>query len=405
MKFPTLNRLPIFVGLTRSTRRNIVLACAILLLATVLRLLDLGSGSVWSDEANHYLAAAQPFRNIFQNTRQVIFSPPLYTYLLHFWLKLGMSEAFLRFPSLLFSLLGVAGAMAVGHQLGKWRVALLAGFLMAIMPSDIRYAQEISQYGLMVALVFWSYYFLLKLVRSSSPEWRLSIGWVTLAILATYTHYNAVIAIIIPFGITFLDLWSRNGRKLKRDLVLMTIYGLSLLPLFIFYLPFQLKTLAERNALQVANLSAWSLIVGFGKLVINKVAFLLTGWPYISIPRWIPVVLVALLFLENLLAIKKSTGMERRWLIWLVSVIGLFSIYTLYSLSGWIENDPGRHGLFLLGLVVPFIALRLSLLLDQRWKKWLAVPVLIALAALCPHLFASTLPQKCDLPSECLALA
>jgi len=254
----------------RSIHRQLVLMLAVLLLAAGLRWLDLGAGSIWADEANIFRTASLDFTSIFDQTRFFLFDPPLYPYFLHFWSKLGMSEFFLRFPSLLFSLLGVAGAMAIGYQLGGRQTGLLSGFLMAISPTDIRYAQEIGPYALMVSLVFWNYFFLIKISLSTDLEWRLLFAWLGLALFATYTHYIAALGVLIPFGVyTLAEVFSKQWKKLSRNLVIFFLYGVGSMPLFIYYLPYQLSQAVEKNSLKMGLTPSWSLFIDLGKLVVQ----------------------------------------------------------------------------------------------------------------------------------------
>jgi len=285
----------------------------------------------------------------------------------------------LRFPSLLFSLLGVAGAMAIGYQLGGRQTGLLSGFLMAISPTDIRYAQEIGPYALMVSLVFWNYFFLIKISLSTDLEWRLLFAWLGLVLFATYTHYIAALGVLIPFGVyTLAEVFSKQWKKLSRNLVIFFLYGVGSMPLFIYYLPYQLSQAVEKNSLKMGLTPSWSLFIDLGKLVVHKVSFLFTGWPFTHIPEWIPFGIVVLLLLENLITLNQSSRVNRIWLIWMA---GLFALYSLYSRM---DSDLGnfRHGLFFLGMVVPFVASRLSVFLESNWKKWPAVALLLVLVGI-----------------------
>jgi len=271
---------------TLSSQRQIILILAILLLAAGLRFLDLGSGSVWLDEANEYWTASKNFSQLFDQTRFTNLDPPLYTYFLHFWSMLGMSESFLRFPSLVFSLIGVTGAMAVGNKLGGKQAGLLAGFFVAISPTDIRYAQEIGQYAWMLSSIFWIYYVLLRISEQDDPGWSFYLAWLGLALIGTYTFYGVFFAIVIPFGMQFLfDLLARNWRGLTKKALILLAYGICLLPLIILYLPYQMgwalgKPLDEmRITISIFTFKACL------QSVVHSLSFLFTGWPYTRIPE------------------------------------------------------------------------------------------------------------------------
>lgn len=358
----------------KSNRRQIILIVAVLLLAAGLRWLDLGAGSIWVDEANEYWTASKNLSQLFDQTRFTNLDPPLYTYFLHFWSMLGMSESFLRFPSLVFSLIGVAGAMAVGYRLEGRRTGLLAGFLVAISPTDIRYAQEVSQYTWMLSSIFWNYYVLLKISEQDKPVLGVYLAWLGLALIGTYTFYGVFFAVVIPFGLQLLlDLFARNWIGVTRKTLALLAYGLCLLPLLIFYLPYQMdwalgKPLSEVNM----TLSIATIEEGFQSIA-HSISFLFTGWPFTRIPEWLPVGIVAILVIENIATIHKSNQVKRFWLLWLIA---LFAIISLTSVTG-IYPGGFRHGLFLLAIVIPFMSYRLVELFEAEWKKGLAIILLV----------------------------
>jgi hypothetical protein len=228
----------------------------------------------------------------------------------------------------------------------------------------------------MVSLVFWNYFFLIKIVLSKDLEWRLLFAWLGLALLATYTHYVAALGVLIPFGVYILvGVFSKNWKRLSRNVVILFLYGVGSLPLFLYYLPYQLSQAVKRNSLMVGLTPSWSLFIDLGKLVVHKVSFIFTGWPFTNIPEWIPFGIVALLFLDNLISWNRSSKANRIWLILLTSLFALFSLYSK------IDSDPGnfRHGLLFLGMVIPFVSLRLSVCFESMCKKWLAGTLLLAL--------------------------
>ncbi|MBX9689386.1 MAG: glycosyltransferase family 39 protein, partial [Candidatus Obscuribacterales bacterium] len=75
--------------------------------------------------------------------------PPLYAVSLNRWIELfGSSDTALRSLSLCFSIFSLLALMLFCRALLGTRTALLAGFLQAISPFDIHYAQEARMYSL-----------------------------------------------------------------------------------------------------------------------------------------------------------------------------------------------------------------------------------------------------------------
>lgn len=129
-----------------ASKRNLALLCAILLLALALRSFRLDGQSLWSDEGVSVALAQCDFANIARDAAHDI-HPPLYYYLLHFWVRLfGSSEIAVRSLSLLCGLLLVLFIYLLGRALFDERVALVASFLAAISPFQIYYSQETRMY-------------------------------------------------------------------------------------------------------------------------------------------------------------------------------------------------------------------------------------------------------------------
>ena len=116
-----------------STLKTSLMLSFILFLAAVLRIIFIGNHSLWLDEL--FSLRFSEF-NLPELIREVAASdnhPPTYYIVLHYWvLFFGDSEASLRAPSALFSLLSVYFTYKVGELLFNKRVAALAALLLAV---------------------------------------------------------------------------------------------------------------------------------------------------------------------------------------------------------------------------------------------------------------------------------
>src|SRR5574341_1339385 len=83
-------------------------ALLVLLMAFFIRVSTLGLRSMWLDEGLNYWVAQSLLTNLLDNVREGLQHPPLFSLLLHFWMKLGNSEFVLRYLSLVFSVASVA---------------------------------------------------------------------------------------------------------------------------------------------------------------------------------------------------------------------------------------------------------------------------------------------------------
>lgn len=185
-----------------ASKRNLALLCAIFLLALALRSFRLDGQSLWSDEGVSVALAQCDLATIARDAAHDI-HPPLYYYLLHFWVRLfGSSEIAVRSLSLLCGLLLVLFIYLLGRALFDERVALVASFLAAISPFQIYYSQETRMYILVALLGAISLFLFLKFAKATREEDAASL-WPTVALytffttLALYTHYFALTIFLV----------------------------------------------------------------------------------------------------------------------------------------------------------------------------------------------------------------
>ena len=167
----------------------------IMLLAAAVRFFDLTAASIWFDEGSSVLLSRFSLPDIWGHAAHDV-HPPLYFMLLHGWIGLfGDGMLSIRLMS------AVPGIITVG--LGVWlvdllatrRAALLAGLLLALLPTAVRYSQEVRMYALLgvwligatIALVYW--------VRQPRRH-RYLVAYALLMTAAFYTHYFTVLCVI-----------------------------------------------------------------------------------------------------------------------------------------------------------------------------------------------------------------
>ena len=168
------------------------LCVLILLLAFAVRLWDLNARSLWFDEAFEYWSAQVPLWSL-PRTVTTALQPPLYTFVLHLWLKVSIEPLWLRFLSVGLGLLALSGTMALAYRVSGGTAAAAAGMLMALLPAEVRYAQEVAEYALMGCLLAWSLYCLYASIEA--PTWRNLGLWGILSVLSVYSHYGAALTV------------------------------------------------------------------------------------------------------------------------------------------------------------------------------------------------------------------
>ncbi len=244
-------------------KSNSRLLFILLAFSLTLRALYLGSREIWYDDAFSILLSGQSLASIVSGTAADTM-PPLYYFLLHFWMAAGHSLIWIRLMNLLLSL-GVVGLLyLVVSALFDARAGLWAGVLAAISPFQIYHAQEVRMYALLALTLLGYTWFFIRLWQSNNPSgdaapegsqgpisrtelrrspgvrWK-SLGpelpaWKWAGLIACgaaslYTHNLAAFTLVAP---NLYLLLRRQWRLLGRLLAAQVLMGLLFLPWLVF---------------------------------------------------------------------------------------------------------------------------------------------------------------------------
>ena len=211
-----------------------LLLLALLLGAFALRLQALTLQNIWWDEARNIDVALRPFTQV-ATAPELDIHPPVYFWLLHFWLRaLGfhalVDPALLAFGARLLSVVAVMLATALLYPLcrrfGSTQAGLYAVAIAGFAPFWLAEGQETRMYTVGFAFLTAAAYFLLRITESwrlETGDWRLETGkqeaevreqrtastpkskidyvaFICFAALALLTHYNAVFILVAWYG-------------------------------------------------------------------------------------------------------------------------------------------------------------------------------------------------------------
>ncbi len=142
---------------------------AVLLSAFALRVYALAAQSLWNDEGTSIALSRRSLEAIADGAAKDI-HPPLYYFLLHFWMPLaGESEFAVRFLSVAAGVLLIAFTVRLAGDLFGEEAALVAGLLSAFSPFQIYYSQETRMYiwvALWSAVSVWA---MVRMLTSPTP--------------------------------------------------------------------------------------------------------------------------------------------------------------------------------------------------------------------------------------------
>jgi len=205
---------------------------SILILAALLRLLQLGSESLWYDEAVTVAIVRLDWEAFWKVLSHFEANMGLYYCLLRLWVNLGESEFVLRSLSALTGVLAVGLVYVLGKRLFDTKVGLMGAALLATNSFHIQYSQEARGYSLMVLLTTLSSLFFLRAIEHSSRnEWA---GYILTATLAVYTHFFSVL--VLGAHWVWLILVRRRNIPWRGFLVAVLAISMLLVPLAIFAL-------------------------------------------------------------------------------------------------------------------------------------------------------------------------
>lgn len=207
----------------------------VLLLGALLRAFQSNVRSLSYDDAFAVFLAEKDLPGIVRGTAADTM-PPLYYFVLHYWMLLtGREVVALRYLSLATGLLLIALACVIGRRLFGPEAGVLAALVSAFSPILIHRGQELRMYGLLaLGGLLYMYFF----VRCTEEEGRLSHwAWLVLGgAVAMYSHNLAPFSLL---SANVFALLTRRWRLMRNLLAAQAAIGLLALP-WLLMLPGQL---------------------------------------------------------------------------------------------------------------------------------------------------------------------
>ncbi|MEU5938877.1 glycosyltransferase family 39 protein [Micromonospora sp. NPDC047548] len=176
------------------------------LVTLAVTLAGIGHAQPWRDELATWSAATRPVGDLVRLAGTIDAATGPYYLLMHGWTALaGTSPTALRLPSAL----AMAGAAALTARLGERlvtaRVGLLAGLLLAVVPSTSRYGQEARPYALATLFAMLATLLLVGALRRSTG-WRWT-GYALAVAALGLTHLIALTLLAAHGLVVLLATW------------------------------------------------------------------------------------------------------------------------------------------------------------------------------------------------------
>jgi uncharacterized membrane protein len=211
--------------------RAIRLLPAILILGIALRLWGLDAQSFTMDEITELEISRTSFAGAITAADGL---PPLYSVLLHAWLRVGGTPDNARWLSLIIGVVTLPAMYRLGRQHGGQTVGIFSALLLAIAPLHVWYSQELRSYGLLVLLAVLS---LWRFDVARRSDRLLDWIWYALPTVAGfYTHYYYAL-VPLSLGVAELAQPVAGTRRVGRFLQVHAAIAVTVLPLMLLLLP------------------------------------------------------------------------------------------------------------------------------------------------------------------------
>ena len=187
------------------------IAFVFIVLAIGLRLLGIDAQPLWYDELYSAAFAIQTIPDIVTSVRAHDPHPSLFYILLHFWMKFGTDDVWLRLNSVSWSLLAILPTFLVGRRLFGTYGGFWAAFILTISPIAIFFAQEVRMYAMLMSLVAFNLLFLERLLVGDQR--RFDLFWFFLTLLAVCYVQGAGCLLLLPVTVYIAQRVGWNWRS------------------------------------------------------------------------------------------------------------------------------------------------------------------------------------------------
>lgn len=228
---------------------TLILLLLILLLGFSIRVYELDQHNYYNDEDLSITRASDSIPNILKGYMPF----PLHYIFIHIAYYFGNDPFILRFPSVIFGVLGIFLIYKIGSDFFDKNTGLISAFLLAISPASVYYSQMARYYSFFMFFSLLTLYFLYKLIKDPKGVWI--VGFIVSTLLNFFTHgYSLFVLIVEMFFITILFLRSHTLEKLTKTISnwrILCIFGLFII--FILFLLIQTSYLKIINSIIIFN--------------------------------------------------------------------------------------------------------------------------------------------------------
>jgi len=290
----------------------------------IMMLYNLQHSALWGDEwVEYYYSQKNIWNGDLYKAIISTFQPPLYNFLMHFWLAVNDSILWFRFFNIVLGIMSGIFLYKTVEEIGNCRYAFFSLISLGCTYQWIYCVQECSEYTLMLTFLFGAFYFYIRKEKDNS--FKNQLYFIGMCIGAIYSQYGAFFVIGPLLVINYIRCW-----KTRKQIKFMHITGAYLGAFICFALPLLLlfvKNQMSRNGItdNATILISKDTILNFLLVFGNLLGYLFNVDHLSVIKIIIQFVAVFLLFSGIVILLRKKMVQEKKDVI-----ITLYVSYILY---------------------------------------------------------------------------
>lgn len=304
----------------------------LIVLAMALRFYGLTFAAIWGDESSSLLFSDYSLKDLWFHTAYDV-HPPLYFFLLRGWIELFGYEVFsIRSMSAILGVIIVGLGIWLTQLIANRRAAVLVGVFLALLPTAVRYSQEVRMYSLLGVWILGATLALIYWVHQPSRV-RYLVAYALLMTAGFYTHYFTILCVLVHWS--WLVLLRLRGTYRLR-LISRPIWWWANIAIVVLYLPWVpnlLSLLHNVEQLKVGGDIGWAAPVNLFSVPAMIWQFLIRNE---GKDLWRPVFFLLpalLLAIMGLVAWRDQGHYRFGWLLTLFFMLPLLLIYAVSFIS------------------------------------------------------------------------
>ncbi|HMR67076.1 MAG TPA: glycosyltransferase family 39 protein [Anaerolineae bacterium] len=201
-----------------------------LLIATFFRFRGLDHAGLWLDEIILAHRAQNSVLELMSEPTKSLHHPAMSILPFSLFLEVGLSNYFIRFPSVFFGILSIPVIYKLGRNLFSNSVGLISALLLSISSFHIIYSQEARSYSMFLFFCLTSFYFFQRgLMTRKVQPWLLYFICTLAGIASHYLMILAVLGQVVLMGLVGLGIYLKGDTAARKSWLWQAVHFFSLL--------------------------------------------------------------------------------------------------------------------------------------------------------------------------------